>query len=60
MKSLGHDEVGPFRVAHEQGEPKSSPLPKVCHTYPIMIKLGTVKPYLTEIQAIYKSRDTPL
>ena len=35
------------------------PLPKICHTYPSMVKLGTVIPYLKKIQKIYKSCDTP-
>ena len=39
---------------------KSFPLPKICHTYPTMMKLGTVIPYLKKIQKIYESRDTPL
>ena len=34
--------------------------PKICHTYPTMTKLGTVIPYLKQIQNIYESRDTPL
>ena len=34
------------------------PLPKICHTYPTMIKLGTVIPYLKKLQKIYDSRDT--
>ena len=33
--------------------------PKICHTYPAMMKLGTVIPYLKKIQKIYESRDTP-
>ena len=33
-----------------------APRPKVCHTYPTMIILGTVIPYLKKIQ---KLRDTP-
>ena len=33
--------------------------PKICHTYPMMMKLGTVIPYLKKIQKIYKFRDTP-
>ena len=37
-----------------------APLPKICHTYPTMMKLGTVIPYLKKIQKIYESRDTPL
>ena len=36
------------------------PLPKICHTYTTMMKLGTVIPYLKKIQKIYESRDTPL
>ena len=38
---------------------KAPPLPKICHTYPTVIKLGTVIPYLKKIQKIYESRDTP-
>ena len=37
-----------------------APLPKISHTYPTMIKLGTVIPYLRKIQKIYKSCDTSL
>ena len=29
-------------------------------TYPIIMKLGTVIPYLRKIQKMYKSRDTSL
>ena len=32
--------------------------PKICHTYPTMMELGTVLPYLKKIQNIYESRDT--
>ena len=35
------------------------PLPKICHTCPTMMKLGTVIPYLKKIQKIYESRDIP-
>ena len=42
------------------GGAKSSPLPKICHIYPTMMKLGAVIPYLMKIQKIYESRDTPL
>ena len=28
------------------GRPKIAPLPEICHTYPTMMKLGTVIPYL--------------
>ena len=34
------------------------PLPKIRHTYPTIMKLGTVIPYLRKIQKMYKSRDT--
>ena len=33
-------------------------LPKMCHTYPTMVKLGTVIPSQRKIQKMYKSRDT--
>ena len=38
---------------------QKGPLPKICHLYTKMIKLGTVIPYLKKIQKIYKSRDAP-
>ena len=40
--------------------PRSTPPPKIYHTYPKMMKLSTVIPYLTKIQNIYKSRDTTI
>ena len=46
-----------FEAAHGSGDQKG-PLPKFCHTYPTMMKLGTVTPYLKKIQKIYESRDT--
>ena len=53
--------MGIFGTAHGwgRGVPKSPPLPKICHTYPTITKLGTVIPYLKKIQKIYESRDTP-
>ena len=33
---------------------------KVCHTYLILMKIGTVIPYLKNIWKIHKSRDKPL
>ena len=39
---------------------KPQALPKICYIYPIMVKLGSVIPYLNEIHIIYESRDTPL
>ena len=35
-------------------------LTKICHTYPTMMKLGTVIPYLIKTKKIYKSRGTSL
>ena len=52
--------MGFFGAAHGWGGPKRPPLPKICHTYPTTIKLGTVIPYLKKIQKIYESCDTPL
>ena len=42
------------------GGSKKVPLSKICHTYPTLIKLGTVIPYLKKIQKIHKLRDMPL
>ena len=39
---------------------KKVPLPKICHTYTAMVKLGAVIPYLKKIQRMHKTRDTPL
>ena len=52
-----------FGAAHGssgEGAAKRAPHPKICHTYPTMMKLGTVIPYPKKIQKIYESRDTPL
>ena len=49
---------GHFRGCSRMEEGKKDPLPKICHTYPSMMKLGTVIPYLRKIQKIYESRDT--
>ena len=35
--------MGLFGVAHRWGCQKDSPIPKVCVTYPTMMKLGTVR-----------------
>ena len=32
---------------------------RAAHTYPTIMKLGTVIPYLKKIQKIYESCDTP-
>ena len=39
---------------------QKGPLPEISHTYPTVMKLGTVIPYLKKIQKIYKPRETPL
>ena len=46
-----------FRGCSWMGEAKKAPLPKICHTYPAMMKHGTVIPYLNKIQKIFESRD---
>ena len=51
--------MGIFGAAHGWGA-KKDPLPKICHTYPTMVKLGTDIPCLKKIQKIYESRVTPL
>ena len=52
--------MGFFGAAHGWGGAKRpSPLPKICHTYPTMMKFGTVIPYLKRIQKICESRDKP-
>ena len=41
-----------FRAAHGWGEgggAKRAPFPKICHTHPAMMKLGTVIPYPRKI-----------
>ena len=48
-----------FGAAHGWGGERS-PLSKICHTYPTLMKIGTVKLYLKKIQNLHKSRDTPL
>ena len=52
-----------FGAAHGRGAKiPPPPLPKICRTYPAMIKLklGSVIPYVQKIQKLYKSRDKPL
>ena len=49
---------GHFRGCSRMEGGKKAPIPKTCHTYPTMMKLGTVIPYLKKIQKIYESRDT--
>ena len=53
--------MGFIGAAHGRGGGvgKKAPLPKICRTYPTMIKLGTVIPYLKKFQKLYESPDTP-
>ena len=51
--------MGLFGAAYGWG-PQSDPLPKICHTHPVMMKLDTVMPYLKKIHKIYESCDTLL
>ena len=41
------------------GGEQKTPLPKICHTYRAMMKLGTAIPYLRKIQKVYESHETP-
>ena len=51
--------MGFFGAAHGWGG-LFGLLPKIHHTNPTMMKLGTSISYLRKIQKVYKSRDTPL
>ena len=42
--------MGVFGTAHGCGRCKKAPFPKICHTYPATMKLGTIRPYLNKIQ----------
>ena len=52
--------MGILGAAREWGGNKKAALPKFCHTYPTMMRLRIVIPYLKKIQKIYDSYDTPL
>ena len=57
--------TGLLGAVHGWGGEQKAPPPhphlfKICHTYPAMMKLSTVIPYLKKIQKLYESRDTPL
>ena len=55
--------MGFFGAAHgwggEGGGQIGPPIPKIFHTYPTMMKLGTDIPCSQKIQKIYESRSTP-
>ena len=57
--SVNHIQDGSFWAAHGSGC-KNAHRHKLCHTYPKMMKLGTVIPYLTKIQNIQITRHTHL
>ena len=42
-----------------RGEGGGAKRPKICHTYPTMMKLGRVILYAKKIQKMYQSCDTP-
>ena len=48
-----------FVAAHGWGAKKPH-LPKTCHAYSTLMKLGILISYLKKVQKIYESRDTPL
>ena len=52
--------MGLFGTTHGWGRGQKEPLPKICHTYPTMMKLGTVIPYPKKIQTIYQTRENTL
>ena len=56
LKYLNPIQDGHFRGCSRWGEGVG----QKSVTYPTMMKLGTVIPYLKKIQKIYESRDTPL
>ena len=47
-------------MEEEGGGAKRTPLPKICHTHPTMMKLGKVIPYPKKMQKRNESRGTPL
>ena len=59
IRTLPLFRMGIFRAAHGRGGgQKGTPtVPKICHRYPSMMKLGTVIPHLKKIQKICESRD---
>ena len=59
IRILGIFRMGLFWAAHRWGWQKA-PFPKICHTYPTIMKLGTVIPYLKKIHKMYESSDAPL
>ena len=52
--------MGLFGATHGWGQAKNAPIPKICHTYPTMMKLGTVIPYLKKTQKYMNHVTHPL
>ena len=59
-KNINPIQDGLFRGCSRMGGSKKGSLPKTCHKYPAVMKLGTFIPNTKKIQKIYESRDTPL
>ena len=57
---INHIQDGVFRAAHGWSGGKKTRLPKICHTYPITMKLGTVIRYLKKIQRLLNHMTHPL
>ena len=51
--------MGVSGLLMDGGGAKEATLPKICDTYPIMMKTCTVIPYLEEIRKQNGPRDTP-
>ena len=52
--------MGFVGAGHDAGGGAKSPthpFPKICHTYPTMMKLGAVIPYPKKVQKTDESRD---
>ena len=52
--------MGHLGAAHGWGRGQKGPFPKICHTYPTIMKLSTVIPYHKKIKKTHKPRDTTL
>ena len=49
-----------MELKYYYGKKPPPPVPKICHTYPTMMKLGTAIPFPKKIQDLYELRDTLL
>ena len=52
--------MGLFGAGHGWEWDKKPPLPKICHSYPAVMKLGIVIPYIKKMQKSNESRDAAL